>query len=128
MAYSWQQVTSELITNWYLYGQATTPTDLANDVWIRPATATAAIAIDMSGYMTSGPGRFALGPKSALVSDFMTGISFVGEQQGVRQVFTKADLIARYQSSGVAMNSDNYNISIQQTNYGDLTNDYALRS
>jgi len=35
MAYSWQQVTSELITNWYLYGQATTPTDLTNDVWIR---------------------------------------------------------------------------------------------
>lgn len=30
MAYIWQQVTSELITNWYLYGQATTPIDLIN--------------------------------------------------------------------------------------------------
>jgi hypothetical protein len=40
MIYNWKQVTNELITNLYLYGQETTPTNLASDQWIRPADIT----------------------------------------------------------------------------------------
>ena len=35
MAYSWNQVTNELITNLYLYGQPTKPADLVDDQLIK---------------------------------------------------------------------------------------------
>ena len=37
MAYNWTQITDELITNLFLYGQITTPTDLTNESLTRPA-------------------------------------------------------------------------------------------
>lgn len=36
MVYNWTQITNELITNLFLYGQTTTPTDLVSDSLIRP--------------------------------------------------------------------------------------------
>ena len=36
MAYNWTQITYELITNLFLYGRATTPTNLTSETLIRP--------------------------------------------------------------------------------------------
>ena len=41
MIYNWKQVTNELITNLYLYGQETTPANLVSEQWIRPVDDTA---------------------------------------------------------------------------------------
>lgn len=80
MAYNWTEVTNELMTNLYLYGQNTTPADLASDKWIRPADDMATqsdnihIDIDITGFMTEGPGRFAFAALSPLVQRFLGAI------------------------------------------------------
>ena len=84
MAYNWTQITNELITNLFLYGKPTTPTDLASETLIRSADASGDadnlhITIDMAGYMTDGPGRFALAALSPLVQAFMTYKPIAGE-------------------------------------------------
>lgn len=50
--------TAEEVTNWYLYGQSTIPSDLLDDPRIRPTGKTSSVPIDINEYM-SGPGRFA---------------------------------------------------------------------
>lgn len=62
--------TAEEVTNLYLYGQSTRPSDLTSDSLIRPASATSEITVSTQEYMTSGAGRFALGVLFDLVSDF----------------------------------------------------------
>lgn len=85
MAYDWTQVTNELITNLFLYGQPTTPIDLVSDSFIRPEddpdtpADNIHIQVDMASYMTDGPGRFALAALSPLVQAFMTYSPIAGE-------------------------------------------------
>lgn len=70
MAYDWSQLTENEITNLYLYGSPTTPTDRINDALIRPASVETTIQVNMASYMATGPGRFALGSESPLVQAF----------------------------------------------------------
>jgi len=128
MVYDWSQIGINEITNLYLYGQLTPPSDLTSDALLRPADYTKPIDMDMVSFMATGPGRFAVGAKSSLVTDFMMEIPFIGRVEGTRQVFHKADLIKLYNDSGVAMNVADYNIGIQQYNYNDSANDYAFRT
>ena len=85
MAYDWTQLTNELITNLFLYGQTTTPNDLVSESVIRPLDTTDTyennlhIQLEMASYMTTGPGRFALGALSPLVQAFMTYRPIAGE-------------------------------------------------
>ncbi|NER05844.1 MAG: hypothetical protein F6K17_26250, partial [Okeania sp. SIO3C4] len=50
-------VTAKEVTNWYLYGQKTTPTNLVNDDLIRPASAKPTVPIDTVELMDTGAGR-----------------------------------------------------------------------
>lgn len=72
MRYDWTQLSEKEITNLYLYGTLTTPTDLTNDALIRPAGAPPPIEVNMASFMATGPGRFALGSQSALVETFFS--------------------------------------------------------
>jgi hypothetical protein len=62
-------LTAREVINWFLYGQATQPSNLVDDSLIRPAGQTATVTQDISEFM-AGPGRFALGCKFQLITDF----------------------------------------------------------
>jgi hypothetical protein len=49
--------TAEEVTNLYLYGQKTTPSDLLSDQLIRNATLITPFEVNVNEYM-AGPGRF----------------------------------------------------------------------
>jgi hypothetical protein len=89
MTYDWTQLTEKEITNLYLYGMPTTPSDLTNEPLIRPKDAPgggsprygADIVVNTFTFMTTGPGRFALGSQSAMVETFFS--TFVSTQAKV---------------------------------------------
>ena len=84
MAYEWNELGINEITNLYLYGQTTTPSDLTSSSLIRPGTPANAvippIEVNIASYMESGPGRFAYGSKSSLVQAFFGVSMFTGVQ------------------------------------------------
>ncbi|MFM6621168.1 MAG: hypothetical protein ACKPJO_21470 [Dolichospermum sp.] len=59
------------ITNWYLYGTKSTPSNLVDDKLIRPATlpVPTAVEVDKNDFMKS-VGRFAVGAKFELIQKF----------------------------------------------------------
>ena len=54
------------MTNFYLYGIASRPSNLVNDSLIRPDTAQTTITVSMESVMGTGHGRFANGAASML--------------------------------------------------------------
>ena len=62
------------ITSLYLYGTPTPPADLTDPGLLRPDNATASATFDMDEYMTTGPGRFAIGPMFSIVTQFFSAI------------------------------------------------------
>ena len=53
-------LTAEEVTNLYLYGSKTKPTNLADNDLIRPINVEATkTSVDINDYMQNGPGRFA---------------------------------------------------------------------
>ncbi len=53
-------LTAAQVTNLYLYGQITKPSDLTSTAFIRSAdTIKKNVIVDAQDYMTNGPGRFA---------------------------------------------------------------------
>ncbi|WP_080639371.1 VWD domain-containing protein [Teredinibacter turnerae] len=67
----WSNLTPELITNLYLYGETTTPADYEERL---RSTAeyqdTITVKLDMQAMMESGPGRYASAPQAQFVQDF----------------------------------------------------------
>ena len=57
------------ITNQYLYGQLTTPTNLADDSLIRPKDATTTVEVGVVKFMATGAGRFAVGSQFTLIPE-----------------------------------------------------------
>ena len=132
MAYDWTQITNELITNLFLYGQTDTPTDLVSEQWIRPKDDPTIpndyvdyihIDVEMTGFMTDGPGRYAA--LSPLVQAFMHYSPIAGETHlnGEAYEFTADDLyVALMAKDGVnATQGKHTNFSIHQTSYLDAT-------
>ncbi|MDO8335609.1 MAG: hypothetical protein Q7T74_02380, partial [Candidatus Saccharibacteria bacterium] len=128
MLYDWTQLGVKEITNLYLYGQATTPTDLTDEFLIRPKDVSktirygANIDVDMVSYMSTGPGRFALGPKSEMVQAFFSAVSDISWMVAGVQ-YKKADIISHLQ---LTANSDQ--ISIKQVELADTSGDHWQRS
>jgi len=58
MTYVWSALTSEAITNLFLYGQVTKPEHLLSEELLRPLNDHLPIEVDAISYMTTGPGRF----------------------------------------------------------------------
>jgi hypothetical protein len=60
------KLTAKDVTNWYLYGQQSTPTNLVDNDLIRPDSATSSVDVDVQQFMATGAGRFAIGSVSLL--------------------------------------------------------------
>lgn len=72
MAYEWNQIEIEEITNLYLYGGVVTPPNLASESVIRGPDKRTVIQVNTASFMESGSGRFALGGQSALMDAFFS--------------------------------------------------------
>lgn len=112
------------VINLYLYGQASTPDNLADEARIRPdiVTPSPSIEINKQAFMTSGGGRFALGPQFELVQDFFTaGPSIIPANTSTKPFYTKQEI-----ASYLGLNS--YGWNMQQYDYRDSVDDYADRA
>lgn len=121
MAYNWDEIGITEITNFYLYGDIVVPEDKTNDSIIRKIperdengkflkdennkdiTHGATITIDMTSFIETGPGRFALGSKSPLVEAFFTTDDSNLLWMEVDKTYSKAEVIANL---GLDANSD----------------------
>jgi len=108
------------ITNLFLYGQSSTPTDKVTDNLIRPPLAAnqfgETVTLDRGVFMASGPGRFAVGSQVDLVDAFFSASSIAAGTYTISQLQTLL---------GLGDKSDN--LTIYQHSYQDGTDDYAAR-
>ena len=128
MIYNWTQIGIKEITNLYLYKQMATPSDLTNEAIIRPKDVSEAvrygadIEVDMLTYMTTGPGRFALGSESAMVQAFFSTVSDLSWMEPGK-TYKKADIISHLQ-----LDPKSDRITIRQVELADAASDYWQRS
>jgi DNA-binding beta-propeller fold protein YncE len=112
-------LTAEEITNLYLYGTPTTPTNLADESLIRPNnTAPLEISVDGNVFMQTGPGRFALPVLWDVVNEFFNLNS--GLQPGTYTEQQLRTLLGISTEDGLQ--------TVQQYNYDDGLDNYAERS
>ncbi|MDE5083884.1 MAG: hypothetical protein O4859_22710 [Trichodesmium sp. St18_bin1] len=92
------QVSAKEITNLYLYGQPTTPSNLENDSLIRDSTVPNIIKeIDTSEFMETGPGRFAVGSQFELVQKFFDpDFAVTSETDTEDKIYTKEELAKEF--------------------------------
>ena len=109
------QVSAKEITNLYLYGQPTTPSNLEDDSLIRDSTVPNTIKeIDTSEFMETGPGRFAVGSQFELVQKFFDpDFAVTSETDTEDKTYTKEKLAKEF---GL---SDGYGWSMKQYNFVD---------
>ena len=112
------QLNRNNITNQYLYGQLTTPTNLADDSLIRPKNATTTVEVGVVEFMATGAGRFAVGSQFALVQRFFA--PFLTSPTVPPGRYTKAQL-------GVIAGLDTFSWKMQQYNWEDGIDDYFDR-
>ncbi len=62
--------TAKGVTNWYLYGTNTTPTNLVDESLIRSQDAISTAHIDVVEFMETGAGRFAIAPQFRILRKF----------------------------------------------------------
>ena len=128
MTYDWTNLTNEIITNWYLYGQDSRPSDLLSDSLIREGTALdnkshgVVINLNAISFMLSGPGRYGYGALSPVVSNFMSWTD-IPHIPGQRIEFTLAQM-----QSILGANLGKSSFDIQQANYGAMGSDLLLRT
>lgn len=109
-------LTAEEVTNLYLYGSTTRPTNLANSNLIRLPTAQATVSVDVNEYMTSGAGRFASAADFDLVNAFFDPMMFAALAPGA---YTE-DQLAPYVGN-------RRSVALSQYDYADDNDDYAER-
>jgi Ca2+-binding RTX toxin-like protein len=117
-----QLPTAEQVTNLFLYGQTTTPSNLASDSLIREAAKTTPVSIDIDTYM-AGPGRFATPDKFAFVRAFLNPDPLLdfSSYRLPAGTYTKAQLFVELGIS-VAW------IGIDQSQYADGQDDFLERA
>lgn len=135
MAFEWFQLGNDVITNLYLYGTVTTPSNPLSDTRIRPAPLATPTTIEVyqASFMETGPGRFARGSRSSLVEAFFN--EAVDRSWFVPgQSYTKAQvatLLANHGLSSLITNEAgqvSYGISIRQVLVADGAGDYWSRA
>lgn len=107
-------LSAQAMMNWFLYGRATTPTNLIDESLIRPDNAAPLIPVDATAYMADA-GRFFTGCSFPLVTDFFQDADLPPG------TYTKTDLAARYNMSFVGL-------SLQEGNFDDGNGDYGERT
>ena len=109
-------LTVQTITNWFLFGQETTPESKHSDQFIRPDDASAGASVDINEYMAAGGGRFANPPMFDLVSLFFTDNNHI-----MPGFYSKDDLAEFY-------NLSYYGLIIEQRQFADSIDDYNEKS
>ncbi|MEA5529261.1 DUF4114 domain-containing protein [Dolichospermum sp. UHCC 0684] len=107
------------ITNWYLYGIKSTPSNLVDDKLIRPATlpVPTSVKVDKNDFMKS-VGRFAVGAQFELVKKFFDPGFF--DPTIPTGTYTKQQLAAKF---GIS----NFGWEMRHIDYQDDVDDYAER-
>lgn len=110
------------ITKWYLYGQATTPTNLVDEGLIVPSSITTLNApdVDLADFMSTGAGRFAVGSQFELIQRFFA----LNVPEGN---YSKNDLFFDVFGLGSFDPNPFFGWKMQQFNYDDGVNDYLDR-
>ncbi|MDI1279645.1 calcium-binding protein, partial [Methylobacter sp.] len=112
-------LTAEEITNLYLYGTTTTPSNLTDESLIRPNNnPPLEISVDGNVFMQTGPGRFALPVIWEVVNEFFNLNR--GLQTGT---YTEQQLRTLF-----GISSDDGLHTVQQYNYDDSLDNYAERT
>ena len=111
------------ITNLYLYGQKTTPSDLSDESLIRPSSISPkpVIDIDVQDYMQNGGGRFAIGSQFAMIQEFFDPVVATPYIPPRVQPYTKQEIASIF---GLSF----YGWNMQQKDIQDGTDDYAERA
>lgn len=112
------QLNRNNITNQYLYGQLTTPTNLADESLIRSKDATTTVEVGVVEFMATGAGRFAVGSQFTLVQRFFA--PFLISPTVPPGTYTKAEI-------GVITGLDIFSWRMQQYNWEDDIDDYFDR-
>jgi len=129
MNYTLTTLSIEEITNLYLYGQPTTPSDLTSSTLIRlPEVAPdqqgmTTVHLDAISFMATGPGRYANAAMSDLINAFMNGE--IMPTTGQVQTLSTMDLIAQ---SNSLLTSYRQFFDFQQYNYDSSSADYLSRA
>jgi hypothetical protein len=112
-------LTAKEITNWYLYGQETTPTNLVNSNLMRPLDDVIRINVDIPSLMNpnTGAGRFAVGSQFELIRKFFNP-----------DISISPDTYNKKQINDQILKKDYYGWVMQQLNYeDDKVDDYLER-
>lgn len=129
MVYEWTQLGIREITNLFLYGQPSTPADMADASRIRapgPGNG-AAVDVNMPSFMSTGPGRFALGSLSRLVQTFFRAEAdrdWMETNRAYSMEEIKNELSNRRELLEPDKSED---FVIQQYTLADTTDDYRVR-
>ena len=115
------------VTNLYLYGQLTTPINLADDQWIRPEPANwLAYDVNLADFMNIGAGRFAVGGQFDFIGEFLEGTSLLSSAIAANTTeklfYTKEEIFGFL---GIANSNNAW--EMQQYDFQDATTDYAQR-
>ncbi|MHB8921581.1 MAG: hypothetical protein ACYC3N_11220, partial [Halothiobacillus sp.] len=139
MVYDWTKIGIKEITSLYLYRQVDVPANLADESLIRPKDVKggqrygADILVDTLGFMSTGPGRFALGSMSSMVGEFFS--SDISDDFFVKgREYTKEEMRDLITSAGFASKIKNdkgdysYGINLAQVDLADGVDDYFQRA
>lgn len=103
------------ITKWYLYGSNSIPENLVDESLIRPQDAEVTIEIDKNEFMTTGAGRFAIGPQFIIIEKFFN------DNELLPGIYNKLE-IAKFFG-----HENKFGWDMQHYNWRDETDDYAER-
>ncbi len=107
------------ITNLYLYGTKSTPSNLLDNKLIRPESDITSVDVNLNEFMSTGAGRFAIGRQFEIINNFFTADSSLLPPG----TYTKAQIAAISRPP-----LDFYGWKMQQYNYQDSVDDYAERA
>ncbi|MGN8097347.1 hypothetical protein [Methylobacterium sp. 22177] len=120
---NYASLTPDVVTNLFLYGKTTTPSDLNEQ--IRPSSEVGpTVHLNMGDYMRDGPGRYALPSNAAFVKSFFSSLD--NQQingQPISGTYTVDQLIKQF-----GVSEDEFKINIAQYAIDTKSSDYASRA
>jgi hypothetical protein len=110
----WLNLTTDKLTNLFLYGQDGTPSNYSDRVRVSDP---AVVQLDADAFMTSGPGMYASASLAPFVRNF-----FGGQTYGLQGSYTVAQLKA------LGISASDFNIKVVQYAIDAGNNNYAART
>jgi hypothetical protein len=124
----WRNLTPDVITSLFLYGQLKPPTEIFDRI---TSSGPATVTLDAGAFMTSGPGRYATPALAPFVKQFFAWVQdpthnqLPASLQNLSGTYSVQKLIAQY-----GINPTQFGFSFQQVNLDPSPTDpdYALRT